>query len=463
MKKPFRYWHNKENCIVVASLCKSKSEFHTKYRAAYRASKQEGWFDELCKLYWNFSDWTIEQCKEEASKYTDRSEFYTHSRLAYKAAEANGWLEGICNHMMDSECYWTYELCAEEALKYSSKIEFAHNNEAAYRSALHNGWLDDICSRMEVKRRKSFSKTDCLYAAKLYERIVDFEKAEPSMYNAARRNGWLSDITKHMHHRNNWTFDLLAKEALQYQHKIDFLRGNASAYTVASRMGILNEICKHMKDLGDLYNRAIYAWEFPDKRVYVGLTDNIDRRFGQHMNDDNSPVKKYMRKTGLEPVFVLKYDYVHADIAKELEGQVLEEYVCEGWIKLNKIKTGGLGSVREKWTKERIRELALTCRTRQEFREKYSDAYSKCSKKRLMYILDELFPKEVRIDKSGRVYRYTQRKWTDEMILEEAKKYSSLSELRIKARKVYRAAEKWGLMERIASEYKTISNISKRN
>lgn len=129
MNKPFRYWHNKENCKAVASLCKSKSEFHTRYRAAYRASKQEGWFDELCKLYWNFSDWTIEQCKEEASKYTDRSEFYTHSRLAYKAAEANGWLEGICNHMMDSECYWTYELCAEEALKYSSKIEFAHNNE----------------------------------------------------------------------------------------------------------------------------------------------------------------------------------------------------------------------------------------------------------------------------------------------------------------------------------------------
>ena len=90
-------------------------------------------------------------------------------------------------------------------------------------------------------------------------------------------------------------------------------------------------------------------------------------------------------------------------------------------MKLNKIKTGGLGSVREKWTKERIRELALTCRNRQEFREKYRNAYLKCSKKRLMYILDELFPKEERIDKSGRVFRYVQRKWTDGMILEEAK------------------------------------------
>lgn len=156
---------------------------------------------------------------------------------------------------------------------------------------------------------------------------------------------------------------------------------------------------------------------------------------------------------------MLKYDYVHADIAKELEGKILEKYVCEGWVKLNKIKTGGLGSVREKWTKEKIRELALTCKCRQEFREKYRDAYLKCSKKRLMYILDELFPKEVRIDKFGREFRYTQRKWTDEMILEEAKKYSSLSELRTKARKVYRAAEKWGLMVRIASDYKKKKNV----
>lgn len=64
--KTFGYWHNYENCRLVASTCLSKSEFHGKFRAAYRASKQEGWFDKLEKEFWSYDGWTLTMCQTEA-------------------------------------------------------------------------------------------------------------------------------------------------------------------------------------------------------------------------------------------------------------------------------------------------------------------------------------------------------------------------------------------------------------
>ena len=107
--KPKGYWHIFENCREVASKCGSKSEFHEKYRAAYRASKQEGWFDKLVEMFWSYEDWTFEMCHADAQKYSDMSEFYVHSRIAYNAAEKHGWLDDVCSHMPSSERYWTYD------------------------------------------------------------------------------------------------------------------------------------------------------------------------------------------------------------------------------------------------------------------------------------------------------------------------------------------------------------------
>jgi predicted GIY-YIG superfamily endonuclease len=43
-----RHWHNKSNCQAVAALCKTKKEFETRYRGAYKTSLALGWLDEIC-------------------------------------------------------------------------------------------------------------------------------------------------------------------------------------------------------------------------------------------------------------------------------------------------------------------------------------------------------------------------------------------------------------------------------
>lgn len=425
-RKAFGYWHNFEHCKEVAKECSGVFEFHEKYRSAYRASKQEGWFDTLYQMFWSPDNWTFEQCQTEAMKYTDRSKFYKYSKLAYKAAKANGWLGKICNHMVDSECYWTYERCKEEFMKYKTKTELFNANEIAYRSALHHGWLEELCSHMIKLRRDKFQKSDCWQTALKYNRIVDFEKNDQAKYNAARKNGWLTDICSHMFHRvKEWTPELLKEEALKYKYKIDFLRGNASAYTVAARLGILDSICSHMEDLGDMYKRAIYAWEFPDNYVYVGLTCNIERRINEHLRDEASQVFRHCRETGLEPTFRLKHEYVPVNQAKRLEGETLKEYVRNGWKKLNAAKTGGIGSTREIYTEDKIRSLARTCHSRKEFMKLYRGAYSACTKKKMMYVLDEIFPKLRIVDAKGVVHNCAFRKWSDEKIWEVAKKYKT--------------------------------------
>lgn len=457
--KTFGYWHNYENCRLAASTCLSKSEFHGKFRAAYRASKQEGWFDKLEKEFWSYDGWTLTMCQTEAMKFSNMREFYTYSRNAYKAADKHGWLDKICLHMPSTLRYWTYNRIKEEIERkgYKTKKEFKINNSIAYNAAYKNGWLDELCQGMKVLRRKKFSKKECILVAKSYKYIVDFEKADQAIYNAARKNGWLDEVCAHMHHRvKEWTNELLACEAKKYKHRIDFLRTCPSAYTIAARKGILDEICSHMDDLGDMYERAIYAWEFPNKAVYVGLTCNLDRREEQHITDVNSPVYKYRVKTGLTPKYIVKYNYVPVSEAKRLEGEVLAEYINQGWKKLNSCKTGGIGALKVIYSEDFVRKLLKTCKTREEFRISYPAAYSACSKRKLMYIIDEFFPKITRIDKSGNVHHPHYRKWDDCKIWNEVKKYKSCTELLNNNRNAYRAAYKWGLLEKVKEYYNNL-------
>ena len=144
--------------------------------------------------------------------------------------------------------YWTKERCKNEALKYKYRSEFYKNQSAAYLKSLHNGWLDEICLHM-IEIRKP---------------------------------------------HNYWTKERCKEEALKYKYKSEFQKKSATAYILCRRNNWLDEFCSHMELLGDLYNRCIYAYEFSDKCVYIGLTFNLKKRDddrkqkGSLINSDNS-------------------------------------------------------------------------------------------------------------------------------------------------------------------------------
>ncbi len=108
-------------------------------------------------------------------------------------------------------------------------------------------------------------------------------------------------------------------------------------------MGWVDEICDHMLFTGDKYNRCIYSYEFSDNHVYVGLTCNLVRRQYDRNSDKNDAVTKYINESGLSPIRKQLTDYLPVNDAMKLEGEYLNNYLINGWISLNRIKTGGLG------------------------------------------------------------------------------------------------------------------------
>lgn len=339
--------------------------------------------------------------------------------------------------------YWTKEHCAEEAKKYQNRSSFCKGSNGAYTAALKHGWLNDICSHMEIKwERKWDTKAKCAKEAKKYTNRTDFQNNSSGAWNAANKHDWL------------------------------------------------DEICSHMETYGNLFKRCIYAFEFSNMSAYIGLTDNIQRRKRQHLNSSNSAVYKHIQKTSLTPTLQILHEYTDKELAKILEKFYIEDYRNKGWNILNRAKAGSLGGKYVFWNYEECKSHALQCNTRSEFIIKYPGAYASAVKNKW---LDDICQhmelkfeikndsETVRLEAqkystrqefkhgSNSAYEYARKhhlldaicthmtrplpkvKWTDEAILEEAKKYSSKEDFRKACSAAYTIAHKRGIIEKVCS------------
>ena len=143
-------------------------------------------------------------------------------------------------------------------------------------------------------------------------------------------------------------------------------------------MGWKDEICKHMTTNGNRYNRCVYAIEFPDRSVYIGISYDPDKRYNQHLNDirNNSIVLRHHKKTGLIPTIKRLTEYIDVEEASKLETLKLKEYLNDGWIILNIAKCGNVGGKTIKWTKEKCKEESNKYKSRNEFKINSPHAYN---------------------------------------------------------------------------------------
>lgn len=269
-----------------------------------------------------------EECKVEAGKYKNRKEFQIKNRKMYLISLKNGWLDIFYGkRSIYPKGYWTKEKCQEEANKYDSRREFRLQSKA-YSASVENGWLHEICSHLPGHKPKGYwTKERCQEEANKYNCRVDFEKYSISACLTSRNNNWI------------------------------------------------DEICSHMKPQGNLYKRCIYAIEFSDNHVYIGLTYNINKRFNKHINDKSSAVYKHILKTKLQPNVKVLTDFLDIEEAKKLENNKLIEYFNDGWIPLNKAKCGAMGSNKLFWTKEKIMNECLKYSNKEELKRNSSGAW----------------------------------------------------------------------------------------
>lgn len=273
-----------------------------------------------------------------------------------------------------------FENCQKEAKKYSSRKEFNKNASGAYDSARDRGWLDLICKHMISNTKpmgywNNFEK--CQKEALKFQKRSDFYKNAPGATNAAKKHGWTEQICRHMEpteaRKGYWqNFETCQLEALKYKTKAEFRKHCPSAIGAAKKNGWHEEICSHMEPLGSKYKRAIYAYEFADKSVYVGLTFNYSHRHSQHLAS-KSHIGKKLRITKFSHKQFKVWHSVNESQVEET--RIIEEYRQNGWKILNRAKPGGIGSNMGKWSLESCREVAKKCKSRKEFMDNFSSGY----------------------------------------------------------------------------------------
>lgn len=176
--------------------------------------------------------------------------------------------------------------------------------------------------------------------------------------------------------RNFWTKENCKLEALKYQSRSEFKFNAPSAYSKARKCDYLDEICLHMIKLGNIKFRCIYAYEFSDNYVYVGLTCNPKHRKIWRKNNIKDAVTKHMIETNLIPKYIELTNFVDINEATNLEEFYLNKYKNNGWNVLNVAKTGSIGGNNLFWTKDRCKIEALKYNTKNEFRLNCGGAYN---------------------------------------------------------------------------------------
>jgi predicted GIY-YIG superfamily endonuclease/ribosomal protein L37AE/L43A len=231
------------------------------------------------------------------------------------------------------------------------------------------------------------------------------------------------------------------KVALKYSSILEFRKNNRGAYESIRRNG-WEDLYSHMDKIGTHFKRCIYAYEFSDKSVYVGLTYNAKVRNMDHMKNKSSLVYKHLMKTGLNPNHKILTGYFDKEIAIEKEESIINDYKIEGWNILNKNKAGGLGGgLNRKWTKQKIKEAAKKYYKRYDFFLKDSSAYNAAFRKNwLDEVCSHMEPK-----------RTSPGYWTKEKCKKEAAKFSKRKDFKQANKTLYCYISKKGWLDEVCS------------
>ena len=241
----------------------------------------------------------------------------------------------------------------------------------------------------------------CKELSKSFKYYTDFRDTDLSAFRKCKDNNWLNDFT--------WLINNLQKYDL-----------NAKIH-------------------------KIYAYEFTDfKSVYVGRTIQITQRHYSHFHpkgEKKDTVRDFCIENNIVP---FRPTLIEDNLTLE-ESQIKEKYWCDkyvenGWNLLNKGKTGlhtsSIGGIGIKWTEEKCYEEAKKYSFIIDFRNNASQAY-KVSLKR-EWIKNYTWLKRKHHEKNY---------WTYEKCYEEAKKYKTLSTLRIENGSLYAKACKNGWID----------------
>lgn len=306
-RKPIEEWDKfiwtKEMFIEIVPNYDNRSQLKEDYPALLRKAKNE-WpelLDELLPV--TIINWDMDLLDKEISKCSDYKDFFTNHRSCYtwvKQNDLTDYVKSKLNTINNTD--YTPELIMSE-LSNCGIVKLSDLMKSEYRLYYYAGVRRGMKIEMDVlfeKTGESRTKEQCAEIAAKFKTRKEFKEKEPTVLSYSYNNGWL------------------------------------------------DEICSHMKRLGSLTERALYMYRFPDGAVYYGLTDDLGERYNSHIDLNNSSptsVTKYMKKTGMIPVYIQLSDYFNAQLAATVEDGMIKNSKKQGIKVLNRVKGGGLGKL----------------------------------------------------------------------------------------------------------------------
>jgi predicted GIY-YIG superfamily endonuclease len=353
--------------------------------------------------------------------------------------------------------YWNTEKFIVESknshlIKYDySKVKYTNINNSVIiicpvhgefnQNAYHHlkGGDCKLCSYVKINKKKSkWTLEKCRELVKNFTTIKEWQKKSNGSYKAAKRNGWFNEISNHIIYIRNpispWNLENCRNEALKYSSRTEWYKKSSASYSRANKMGWLDECSSHMKLLGNYSRRQIYCYKFKDKTVYVGLTYNINLRKKLHASNEKSPVLKYMKKSRLNPKFVVLTDLIDINEVKKMEQYYIDFFKEKKWNVLNKAKAGGLGGRIIKWSKDNCIADALKYSSASDWENNSGSAYNISLRKGWIKECSLHFNRK----KRDRNY------WNKEKCVEIVLNSKNMNELKIKYSGAYNAIVKNG-------------------
>lgn len=366
--------------------------------------------------------WTYETCFELAKKCHTRSEMKLVSNCAYQVARKNGWLNDyIWFNSKDRKPigYWNnYEHCKEEASKYSNISDFEKNCVTGAKYSRENGWLTDF---FEYKTKPSGywnNYEHCKEMALTCKTIFEFSKKSSAAYSWSRKNNWLE------------TFNWLIDSSIYGGNKVD----------------------------------CVYVYEFDEYNcAYIGRTlirrlkkrdkehrtsKYIDKNSNEHYTYDT--IAKFSEDNNciIPPIKILE-SHLTIDEGRIKEDEYRKKYENDGWLILNKAKTGefssSIGSLgKGKWTEKKCKEIALACKSLSEFKRTNGSAYESARTNGWLYEYEWFVDKRVLLSEAS---KKIERKWTYNECYKLAKQCKTPSEFQSKSSRAYAASRQYGWFE----------------
>lgn len=308
MRKPNGYWNIKENVLKEASKYLYKTDFEKYSYGAYKSAIKHKWINESewmpnpnkcrCKI-----KWTKDAVFKESKKYHTRKEFKQHCDRAHRLAAKNGWIDEMEwlipqeNKLDGGNCVYVYvdEQNKAAYVGLTSNKELRHYQHSSntfngkkIKSSVYNYftnnniqipqpiYLEDNLSRekSQIKehewcvkykemgytlinkaktgkgcgmlgRQSKWTKDATFNESHKYSKLSEFRKVSNTAYEVARKNGWIDEmfwLDKQPYQYPCLDIESCWKEAKKYTTISSFHKTNHFAYNSSVKNGIIDGI-----------------------------------------------------------------------------------------------------------------------------------------------------------------------------------------------------------------------------